>query len=382
MWSVFKIANFIWLMSSTYMWMTTFISLTPIVFICNILMIVSLGFLPIKVEFGKSIGRILLAICALVIWSVLTDGYVMGIFTFMCYIPVVWLIMLPKEYMRDLLDFTTKWYAIMLAIGLVEYFILLFASLPSIGGFEYPGYEPFVNYGFYLKTTFDYGTFERFNGFLLEPGHQALLSTFLLIANSFKLKGKPFNCILLAGVIFSFSLAGYMLAAVAWSFFFVKNMKRALFVVALVAALVAISLSWNYGDNTLNELIISRLEYDEEKGIKGNNRYFNNTDFVFERANKDGRAFLGVQNKVNMELVGGAGFKIYVIKYGWLGVILAGLFYLSVIPAGANRKYTATFFIVLALCFMQRAYPAWYSWLLPYILGIYIHRNEDEVIEK
>lgn len=382
MWTVFKIANFIWLMSSTYMWLTTFISLTPIVFVCNVLMIVSLSFLPIRIEFGKSIGRILLAICAIVMWSVWTDGYVMGIFSFMCYIPVIWLIMLPQDYMKDLLGSTTKWYAIMLAIGLVEYFILLFASLPSLGGFVHENYEPFVNYGFYIKTTFDYGTFERFNAFFLEPGHQALLSSFLLIANSFRLKNSPYNVILLTGVIFSFSLAGYMLTAVAWSFFFVKNVKRALLVVSIITAFVAISLSWNYGDNTLNELIVSRLEYDEDKGIKGNNRYYNNTDFVFERANREGGTFLGVQNKVNMELVGGAGFKIFVIKYGWLGVILVFLFYLSLIPASADRKYTAAFVAVLALCFMQRAYPSWYSWLFPYVLGIYIHRNECESIES
>lgn len=338
---------------------------------------VCIGMLPIEIKFDRLIGRVLLAILALVLWSIRCDGYVMGIYTFMTYLPVIMLIMLPTDYKKDLLQFITKWYSIMLGIGLLEYFVTLFAGLPSIGKFIHPTYKPYVNYIFYIKTTYDYGTFERFNAFFLEPGHQALLSTFLIIANSFKFKKNPYCIVLLLGVLFSFSLAGYLLLFTAWALFWIKNLTRAIIVGIAMTGFIIFAINWNLGNNAVNELIISRLEYDEEKGIKGNNRYYNDTDFIFQKAQKSGRSVTGIKDYVNMKLINGAGFKIYVISYGWIGVILAALFYLSVIPSRCNVRYTSIFLIVLALCFTQRSYPGWYSWLLPYVLGIYINRKPE-----
>lgn len=377
MWTLFKIINFIWLLSSTYAWFTTMLPLTPLLFIINVGMMVCIGMLPIEIKFDRLIGRVLLAILALVLWSIRCDGYVMGIYTFMTYLPVIMLIMLPTDYKKDLLQFITKWYSIMLGIGLLEYFVTLFAGLPSIGKFIHPTYKPYVNYIFYIKTTYDYGTFERFNAFFLEPGHQALLSTFLIIANSFKFKKNPYCIVLLLGVLFSFSLAGYLLLFTAWALFWIKNLTRAIIVGIAMTGFIIFAINWNLGNNAVNELIISRLEYDEEKGIKGNNRYYNDTDFIFQKAQKSGRSVTGIKDYVNMKLINGAGFKIYVISYGWIGVILAALFYLSVIPSRCNVRYTSIFLIVLALCFTQRSYPGWYSWLLPYVLGIYINRKPE-----
>lgn len=382
MWLLFKIANFVWLLSSTYMWFTTFFSLTFLVVLSNATIMICMGFLPVKIRFDKTIGRILLAICGLVIWSVWCDGFVMGIFTFLSYLPVVFLVMLPRDLQEDLLHSITKWYAIMIGLGLVEYFITLVASMPSLGQFDYPGYKPYINYGFYIKTTYDYGTFERFNAFFLEPGHQALTSTFLMMANSFRFKRNPYLFILAAGVVFSFSLAGYLLTTVAFTLLMINSVKRAVITgVAITGAIIAI-LGWNGGDNSLNELIVSRLEYDEEKGIKGNNRFTSDTDFIFEKGQKTGATLTGMQDTVNVKLATGAGFKIYVIKYGWIGAILAALFYLSVIPPRCNVRYSIAFFAVITLCFMQRSYPAWYSWLFPYVLGIYINRKPELPIEE
>ena len=377
MWNIFKVVNLIWLLSSTYMWLSTYLPLLPLLVLVNVAMIICMSFLPIRVEFNKSTGLILAAICGLVLWSTVTDGYVMGIFTFLSYLPVLSLIMLPVDYQKDLLRFVTKWYAIMLGIGLVEYFACFVISLPSIGNFDYTGYPTYINHFFYLETTIDESTVVRFNAFFLEPGHQALVSSFLMLANSYKFKENPYLYILLAGVIFSFSLAGYLLTSVAVALLFTKSMKRALLLISAFVAFVVVVLNWNGGDNTMYELIISRLEYDEEKGVKGNNRYYNDTDFIFQQAQKKGRTLTGVQEYVNMELVGGAGFKIYVIKYGWVGVILVALLYLSLIPKNRNLRYTVIFYLVLSLCFIQRAYPTWYSWLLPYVLGIYINRKQE-----
>lgn len=377
MWTLFKIINFIWLLSSSYAWFTTSISLMQLLVVVNVIMMICLSFLDIEIKFNKSIGRIFIAILGLVIWSTWSEGFLMGIYTFLAYLPVVMLIVLPTENKIDLLQFVTKWYALMLALGLLAYFATLFVHIPSFGRFVYPSYEPFDNYIFFIKTTWENDVFTRFNAFFLEPGHQALASTFLIMANAFEFKRNPYCIILLIGLIFSFSLAGYLLFFTGGILFWIKDIRKAILGVALLAGVVVFAINWNFGNNIVNELIISRLEYDEEKGIKGNNRYFNDTDFIFERAQKTGDSLIGVRDKVNMELVGGAGFKIYVIKNGWIGVILVLLLYLSVIPKDFSPRYTAIFLIVLSLCFIQRSYPTWYSWLLPYVLGIYIHKKND-----
>lgn len=377
MWNIFKIVNFIWLMGSTYMWITTYIPLTPLLILVNIALPICVTMLPIKIEINKTIGRVLAAIVALTIWSIWCEGPVMGLFTFMCYFPALYLIILPREYQADLLNFVTKWYAIMLGIGLVEYFLTFVMSLPNIGMFSFTGYQPYTNYGFYIKTTYDSGFINRFNAFFLEPGHQALVSTFLLMANKFKFKENRYCIVLALGVVFSFSLAGYLLAAVGFILLRVDNIKKLLLVAGAGTAFVVAALTLNGGDNDLNNLIISRLEYDEQKGIKGNNRFTIDTDLTYKRGQKSGESWFGLRHRTNMKIIDGAGFKIYVIKFGWIGVILAALFYLAVIPSGANRRYTVIFLTILVLCFIQRSYPTWYSWIFPYVVGIYLQRKAN-----
>ena len=378
MWNVFKIVNLFWLMASTYFWVTALVSLTPILVLVNTVMIISLGFLPIQIEFNKTTGKVAIAMLGLVAWSIYIDGVVMGIISLLMYMPVLYLIQLPSDYMKDLLRFCTKWYAVALGGALVIYGLSFVMTPPSIGQFVHPNYPPFINHILYIKTTFDYGTFERFNAFFLEPGHQALLSSFLMMANSFDFRRKPYLIILALGVVFSFSLAGYILSVVGFLLLKTDTVAKLMVILGVITAFVVAVQLWNGGDNTVNELIISRLEYDESRGIKGNNRFFDNTDFEYKKALTKGDYWVGIKEKANMDLVGGAGFKIYILKNGLIGVIFVLLFYLSIIPPHANIRYTASFLIVLTLCFVQRSYPSWYSWLLPYVLSTYIHSKSTK----
>lgn len=374
MWNLFKIVNFFWLMASTYIWVTSLISMTPILVVVNALMMISLGFLPVRIELTKTVGRVAMSIVLLAAWSIVIDGPIMGIVTLLSYMPVIYLLFLPAEYLEDLLGFCTKWYAILLGGALVVYLMVLTVGFPKFGRFVHPNYEPYDNYLLYIKTTYDYGTFERFNAFFLEPGHQALLSSFLMLANKYNFKQNPYLYILGAGVIFSFSLAGYLLTIVGFTLTKINSVARLFGLLSILTLVVVGILNWNGGDNAVNELILGRLEYDESKGIKGNNRYFNNTDDEFTKAFRNDDAWIGVKNKANMDLIGGAGYKIYILKFGIVGVILALLLYLSLIPPHPDFKYTVVFLIVLSFCFVQRAYPTWYSWLFPYVTGIYIAR--------
>lgn len=378
MWLFFKIINFFWLLASTNMWPT---ALHPSPFLpiaVNAAMIILLSFLPVKIRFGIPEGKVILAIIALTVWSLVTDEVGMSVTIICSCLPVLYLIELPYGYLKDLLHFVSKWLAILLIPALLLYWALLFVNIPSLGTLTHPNYEPYHNYFFYIKTTFDYGTFQRFNAFFLEPGHLSLLCTFLIMANRYQFRRCPWLWVLLISIIFSFSLAGYVLIALGYLFIRLDSIGKLLISLALAAAFVGGVLTWNGGDNAMNELIISRLEYDDTKGIKGNNRFFDNTDYEYTKAEGTKYFWISVKGKANMKLISGAGYKIYVLQYGMIGVILALLFYLSLIPQKPNWRYTIGFLILFILCFFQRAYPLWYSWLFPYVVGIYVAKGDKD----
>lgn len=383
MWSLFKLTSFSWLLISTYCWITALFNQGPFLVVINAIMLISLNQLPFKIKFDGLSGRLAVILIIITLWYIWIDGPIMGLTTFLMYLPVFCLLQLPYEYKKDLLQFTIKWYAILLVPSLIIYWMTLFISVPTIGTFVHPNYVPYLNHIFYIETTWDNGSLVRFNAFFLEPGHQALLSSFLMIANRFRFKQCPWLWILLVAVFFSFSLAGYILALLGFVLLKINTFWKAILVSVIGVFVVTFVISWSAGDNAINELIIKRLEQDESTGIKGNNRFTSNTDFVYSQAVKDGHHWVGVKDKTNMDLIEGAGFKIYIINYGIIGVILVLIFYLNLIPPGPDWRYTITFLIIISLCFIQRSYPSWYSCLFPYVIGIYLAKyDRDRLIHK
>ncbi|MDE6341270.1 MAG: hypothetical protein K2K93_03040 [Muribaculaceae bacterium] len=382
MWTIFKITNIFWLFASTYFWITALLPIGPIIAMVDLVMMIVMGLLPIKIRLDATTGWMAAAVIGITAWYTYIDGLPMGATTFLMYLPVFFLLQLPFEYKKDLLQTTIKWYAISLIPGLFLYTVTQVVSLPSMGRFVHPNYKPFLNYIFYIKTTLDFGTLERFNAYFLEPGHQALLGTFLMIADRFRFRKNPWLWVIAVAVVMSFSLAGYLLALVGFVLLKINSLGKMLATVAAVIIFVIGMQNLSGGDNAFNDLIISRLERDESQGIKGNNRFAGNTDFVFSRMMHSSDSLTGVKDKTNMDLIAGAGYKIYFINYGWIGTLLSLFFYISVIPRRPDYRYTIAFLIVLILCFFQRSYPAWYSWLFPYVMGIYIAKGEKEQISE
>lgn len=377
MWKIFKLTNFICILVSSYVWVTSVIPMAPMMIVLSVIMFVCLSFLPMQFKFDVRTGVSLLIYVLLVLWTIFNRSAGMGAVVASLYFPVFFLTQLPRGYQSDLLYFVTKWLAILLIPALIIYWITLFVDLPAFGVFVHPDYEPFTNYIFFIKTTFDYGIFERFNAFFLEPGQLSMVCLFLVVANGFNLKNR-WIWVLLTAIAFSFSLAGYLLTLMAFGLMKVNSVRKGLaFLAAIVIAVVAIQ-NIAGGDNALNELILERLERDESKGIKGNNRYYDNTDYAFEKAMSKGYYWTGVNDKANMELIGGAGLKIYILRYGLVGMLLVLAFYLSLIPSHPNWPYTLKFLFLIVVCFVQNAYPEWYSWLFPYVIGLSVNRKADD----
>lgn len=212
----------------------------------------------------------------------------------------------------------------------------------------------------------------RFNGPFLEPGHQAMISCLLLFANKYNFKDCKYLWILLIAIIISFSLAGYVLLVLGYMFLKVHSVSKVvLFAISLLIAGYVVTDVWNDGDNPVNVLIFERLEYDKDKGITGNNRTIEATDDYFYRCVKDGTIVLGIRGKdVGKNNVRGAGYKIYLLNYGLVSLIIISIFYLLLIPPRSDKRYAYFFFLLLSIVFLQRAYPYWYSWMFPYVIGI------------
>lgn len=289
-----------------------------------------------------------------------------------------------KESLKiDLLSFVTKWFGIIIGISLTAYVIWLITDYPPFSILHEPyGYSNHRNFIFFILSQTNL-EITRFSGPFIEPGHLGTIAVFIIYANKFDFKNIPYLWYILAAVLFSLSLAGYVLLALAYILYRGVNPKH---VASIAIFLLLIYYSstelWNQGDNPINEKIIERLQYDDEKGISGNNRNLYSTDLYFAKMVKDGSIVLGLGNKQNNELlekkkIGGAGITVYLIYNGIIGLILVLSYYFAIAYNGIDPKFSYGFFILICFCFLQRAYPFWMAWLIPYISSISVHKNKS-----
>ena len=384
MWKLFKFVNLLYLLVSSFIWFSFLLPRNYIPMIVSGLMLLCFAFGHFQAKVTpRAIGiAIMVVIYSLYSAFIIDPNY--GIITFMSYIPAVLLFVLEKNYQQNLLDFVTKWFCIIMAVSLGFFALHFVVPLPNFPFLPHEisnSYATFDNYFFFMKTNMylseNAGVF-RFGGPFLEPGHQSMICCLLLFANRFQMRRQPLMWILLLSIFLSFSLAGYLTLAIGWAFVKIRNIYSMLGVVVVLAgAWLFVTVIWNSGENAVNKLIFERLEYDDQKGIKGNNRTLRHTDYFFKECMKDGTAVLGVRTqKASTLKINGAGYKIFILRYGIVGAVLVGLLYLLMIPGGVNRRYAVSFFVLMCLIFLQRAYPSWYSWLFPYVVGLGIMRRE------
>lgn len=135
------------------------------------------------------------------------------------------------------------------------------------------------------------------------------------------------------------------------------------------------ALEYNQGDNVLNEAIVERLQYDEEKGIAGNNRTSEVVDIYFEDAIRFNEIWNGWGAEEYLSVVEadpefvGAGYKVFLLRDGIVGAILIFLFYFLLARVGPQKKKLYLMLLLYAFCFLQRAYPTWEAWIFPFALG-------------
>ena len=280
--------------------------------------------------------------------------------------------------------FIFKWFAILMIPSLLIYAIYHTIGFPSLGIIKFSDSEYISSDYLIRKNFFFYNTpFEkagwwiRFNGPFNEPGHLGMMTAFMLFADGFILKKKS-TIIIILSLVLSLSLAGYVLGIIGYAFarFEQKkvSLKWLLPIISLVGMIYIIGSFYNGGDNIINEYVISRFEYDEDRVIAGNNRASARHYFYFEMMQYDREMLLKGIGKEEVDALHesgrfGTGFVAWIVEFGLLGVIQALLFYIVYLFFSKNRIDIAISFLFIVLMFVQRSYPYWFAWVICYIYG-------------
>lgn len=164
--------------------------------------------------FSRNVNKFLLFTLLLIIFdNFLLDG-ISSIPQILPYIVGIFLFQLHDKYKQKLLLSVSVILSIIILFGFIFFIIWLLIDIPPVGIIKAPFYySDHYNYIFFILPI-EY-LFPRFSGPFIEPGHMGMISVFLIYANNFDFKSRKFLWILLIGVLFSLSLAAYILLTIS-----------------------------------------------------------------------------------------------------------------------------------------------------------------------
>lgn len=262
----------------------------------------------------------------------------------------------------------------------IPYFLLhFFIDLPFfIQINSNDGYSPFKNYILFILSSGDVlGWFTRFRSIYTEPGHLALGCSILLYINGYTLK-KWQNIIMTIALIWSFSLAGYVLyfgGLVLYTIIKSQNLPRTILKITVgIILFVVIGIEFYSPDNTdiVSVKILSRLDTNESGDINGDSRNSMLFDQYFDKIIETDKKYLGLGKNETLRRFAGTGnssYKNYIMEGGYIGIVAVMLLMILLWYSFPSRKGLGLM-ILLMLSFIQRPYFIWAIEILPYICAL------------
>lgn len=307
---------------------------------------------------------------------------IFGIFAnvIMWFIPILLFCLSTDEEKSQFIIFFTNLMGMLLLVSLSAYLLVLIGVDIPHSKIYYPEntfYEYFDNYNFFIVVhdTRNFSIFARFQSVFTEPGHLSMMVALLLYANEYKFK-KWQNIVLFLSLIFTLSLAGYLLfiAGIFLHRFSRSNKKVLMFIVLCIVALIFLGITFTYytkyPDSFISKTIISRLVPDKQKGFAGNNRTSNRFKSAYKDFINEGsiRTITGFGNSMNNDFPNGgnASYKNFVYEYGIIGFFLLGIMYISFM-LGIKSFLPVGLLILYMLSFWQRPYATWLSQIFIFI---------------
>lgn len=283
-----------------------------------------------------------------------------------------------------------KIYSIILFVSLIG-FALKTVGVPlsyTLLSNPNPFYEPYKNYYFFTVYQ-DLDLFTRFTSIFSEPGHVGMISAILLYLNGFSLKNIS-NVIMTIALIWSFSLAGFLIYGVGLTLYLVlksshplKSFMKVILGCGLVAG-IAIATYSPSNDDMMTQLILKRLEFDSSKGLAGNNRNTGNFDNIYTNFTHNDKVIVGMgSEEYGRKFYGTANssYKTFIMEYGWGATVFLLLFAFLCLKFYPSRLGFGLL-ILLIISFLQRPYFMWFIECFTYISAIFVFNIKRNNIRK
>lgn len=207
----------------------------------------------------------------------------------------------------------------------------------------------------------------RFSSVFLEPGHIGTAAALLLFTQMGHWK-RWWNVVLVITVLISFSLAAYVIFfSIIFFSLWIKGrhvVRKALWAIVVTAVVVTGSFFYNEGDNMLHNLIVLRLEINEEGTLEGDNRVKDWFESEYESFLHSPDIWLG-RNKGEEDLQGNTGYRVYIYDYGLVGLALIIIFYMSAMMKAESRRVWISVMLVAVACFYVRSHSLYYNVFIP-----------------
>jgi hypothetical protein len=285
------------------------------------------------------------------------------------------LLLLNDKFKVEIFKFLTKSISYIIAISLFFWILyLLGINLPNYK-ISSP-YGPYINYYFFIlydETSF-FSIIPRFSSIFLEPGYLGMLTTFLIISNKFDFRKNSVK-IFFAATLFSFSLAAFLVILLTFFIFIIKNSSRPLIYVfiffSLISSMYIISVNLNSGENAIYNYLFKRLEFNGGE-MAGYNRFSSDLEVYYNEFIQSKSKYFGIGEEEFRKLSwegGNAGYKIFIIQYGFFATFLVFLFYI-IFLIDSSTLISWLLFLAFFLIFLQAAYPLIECELIVYITGI------------
>lgn len=311
-------------------------------------------------------------------------------------INILFILSIPDNEKEFVFSKIVNWYGIINIVGLSLYLLNTFMTVPNFGVIEsdYGGLMGasgglYNNFLFYIeplnKITY---SFLRFNGPFIEPGDLGCVSAFILMATRFDFKKYNYLWAIMLGLVFSMSLAGYLLTFFAYIFKLYTdrrlNFVHVFTLLSLCLIIYMYGIFYNNGDNVINETILARLQFDEELGFTGNNRITDVKREYFHKMYDDLHLILWGYDQTTINYLNefglSAGIVSQLISIGLVGIVGLVLPFLYITLTSNRMKYSISFFVFLLLYLFQRTDTLWVAFIMSYVYGIVIFERNTRTL--
>lgn len=391
---LFAFAVFLEMISGAYPWFFWNLNTNYLFVLCTIITFIYLKKNKLKLSIRSSYGFGFALLFVSTLLNVDSHTINERIYQICSFIPML-AIVSDKKYGEEMYTNITKWLSYILVPSMLLHVIFLAIGFPPsliIVNEAVPDSYVYFNYFILVKNIIMSDYQIRFCSIFLEPGYLGTMLSFLLYVGRFDFK-KKYNVVFLLALILTLSLAGFVIAALAWVLIKLqegKSIKRLVQIACVLGIVYYGGISYNGGNNILNEQILSRLQYDKDKGISGNNRASHMAEAYFDYYMQTGEILFGVGQqqvrKINgggaagvdfNDQIRGAGYMIFFITNGIIEAVIIFFGYLMFVRK-TDRKYGLGFLLLIVITFVQAAYPLSPSWLIPFILGCVLNSKNYE----